>query len=136
MSTYIGFIGCGNMGGALAKAAAKSEMMTPDHICIADKNTAQAERMAETLGGAVVATNKDVAKYCITYIERTLEEMTKTLLEKYGNLPLVYAGGVMSNTIISRDFRSKFSGRFATAEFSSDNAAGVSILTSITEKRK
>ena len=27
MSTYIGFIGCGNMGGALARAAVKSEMM-------------------------------------------------------------------------------------------------------------
>ena len=54
MSTYIGFIGCGNMGGALAKAAVKSDLMTPAQICIADKNTVQAERMAETLGGAVV----------------------------------------------------------------------------------
>ena len=49
MSTYIGFIGCGNMGGALAKAAVKSQLMTPGQICIADKNTAQAEKMAETL---------------------------------------------------------------------------------------
>ena len=64
MSTYIGFIGCGNMGGALAKAAVKSDLMTPAQICIADKNTVQAERMAETLGGAVVGTNKEVAKYC------------------------------------------------------------------------
>ena len=79
---------------------------------------------------------EDVAKYCITYIERTLEKMTKSLIQKYGKLPLVYAGGVMSNTIISRDFKSKFSGRFASPEFSSDNAAGISILTSITENRK
>lgn len=64
MSTYIGFIGCGNMGGALARAAVKSEMMTPGQICIADKNTAQAEKMAESLGGALVGTNKEVAKYC------------------------------------------------------------------------
>ena len=63
MSTYIGFIGCGNMGGALAKAAVKSDLMTPDRICIADKNTAQAEKIAEALGGAVVVTNKEVAKY-------------------------------------------------------------------------
>ena len=47
MSTYIGFIGCGNMGGALARAAAKSDMLKPEHICIADKNTSQAEKMAE-----------------------------------------------------------------------------------------
>jgi len=78
----------------------------------------------------------DVAKYCITYIERTLEEMTKALLEKYGNLPLVYAGGVMSNSIISKSFTEKFGGRFAKPEFSSDNAAGISILSSIVEKRK
>ena len=64
MSTYIGFIGCGNMGGALARAAVKSELLKPEHICIADKNTAQAEKMAEALGGAVVGTNKDVAKHC------------------------------------------------------------------------
>ena len=79
---------------------------------------------------------EDVAKYCITYIERTLEEMTKALIEKYGKLPLVYAGGVMSNTIISRNFIERFSGRFASPQFSSDNAAGISILTSIAEKRK
>ncbi len=64
MSTYIGFIGCGNMGGALAKAAVKSEMMTPGQICIADKNTSQAEKMADSLGGAIVATNREVAKHC------------------------------------------------------------------------
>lgn len=78
----------------------------------------------------------DVAKYCIMYIERTLEEMTKTLIEKYGNLPLVYAGGVMSNSIISKYFTDKFGGRFASPQFSSDNAAGISILTSVMEKRK
>ncbi len=78
----------------------------------------------------------DVAKYCITYIERTLEEMTKVLLEKYGNLPLLYAGGVMSNTIISKSFTEKFNARFALPQFSSDNAAGIAILSSIMEKRK
>ena len=80
--------------------------------------------------------SEDVAKYCITYISRSLEEMTKSLLEKYGNLPLVYAGGVMSNSIISQYFSENYSGRFAKTEFSSDNAAGISILTALKEKRK
>lgn len=79
---------------------------------------------------------EDVAKFCITYIERTLEEMTKELLSTYGDLPLIYAGGVMSNSIISRDFSERFSGKFAKPEFSSDNAAGISILTAIMESRK
>ena len=80
--------------------------------------------------------SEDVAKYCITYISRALEEMTKTLLNKYGNLPLVYAGGVMSNSIISHYFSEYYHGRFAKPEFSSDNAAGISILSAIKEKRK
>lgn len=79
---------------------------------------------------------EDVAKYCISYIQSTLSEMTEFLLSQFGNLPLVYAGGVMSNSIISRDFSERFGGRFASAEFSSDNAAGIAILSSIKEKRK
>lgn len=79
---------------------------------------------------------EDVAKYCITYIQKTLEEMTKELLSKYGKLPLVYAGGVMSNSIIAEYFADKFSGRFASPQFSSDNAAGIAILSSIKEKKK
>ncbi len=80
--------------------------------------------------------SEDVAKYCISYISRALEEMTKTLLNEYGNLPLVYAGGVMSNSIISHYFSEHYHGRFAKPEFSSDNAAGISILSAIKEKRK
>lgn len=79
---------------------------------------------------------EDVAKFLITYIERTLEEMTIALQDKYGKLPLVYAGGVMSNSIIRRNFNNKFSCRFALSEFSSDNAAGIAVLASIREKMK
>ncbi len=80
--------------------------------------------------------SEDVAKYCISYIESALGEMTGYLISQFGNLPLVYAGGVMSNSIISKDFTERFGGRFASAEFSSDNAAGIAILSSIKEKRK
>ena len=82
MSTYIGFIGCGNMGGALARAAVKSEMMTPGQICIADKNTAQAEKMADALGGAVVGTNKEVAKYCNYIFLAVKPQMMAAALEE------------------------------------------------------
>lgn len=41
-----------------------------------------------------------VAAYCLTCIEQSLSMMTDKLLEKYGDLPLIYAGGVMSDTII------------------------------------
>lgn len=108
MSTYIGFIGCGNMGGALAKAAVKSDLMKPEHICIADKMSAQAEKMAAELGGAVVGTNLDVAKYC-DYIflavkpqmmQGVLEEIAPVLRTREDRFVLVtIAAGLTMSTI-------------------------------------
>ncbi len=70
---------------------------------------------------------KDIAKFCLDFIGKNLERMTEFALEKYGNLPLVYSGGVMSNTIIKERLSQKFDARFAAPEFSCDNAAGVAI---------
>ena len=64
MSMNVGFIGCGNMGGALARAAAKSELLAPQQLFIADRMNAQAERMAAELGGAKVSNNEEVAAVC------------------------------------------------------------------------
>lgn len=70
-----------------------------------------------------------IAAYCLKYIENTLSEMTDKLIEKYGSLPLLYAGGVMSNSIIKNSFIEKYNAYFAPPEFSSDNAAGIAYLT-------
>lgn len=68
------------------------------------------------------------AAYCLEYIRRTLSLMTDSLLERYGALPLVYAGGVMSNTIIKNSFTEKYNASFASPMFSADNAAGIATL--------
>ncbi len=68
-----------------------------------------------------------VAAYCIASICAALEEMTAAVLERYGNLPLLYAGGVMSNRRIRERLTRRYNGRFADPEFSSDNAAGVAL---------
>ena len=70
---------------------------------------------------------QDISKFVLTYISTSLEKMTELLLEKYGNLPLVFAGGVMSNTLIKTNLVNKFSAYFAKPEFSCDNAAGIAI---------
>ena len=57
--------------------------------------------------------------------------MTKTITEKYPGLPLVYSGGVMSNTLIRKRFSEEFGAVFAGAGFSSDNAAGLAVLASM-----
>ena len=78
---------------------------------------------------------EDVARYCIDYICASLDEMTAYLLGQYGNLPLVYSGGVMSNSIIREKISRKFPAHFASAEFSCDNAAGVAIIGFLKNKR-
>ena len=79
--------------------------------------------------------NEDTAKFCIEYILYSLEKAVDYLTEKYGNLPVVFSGGVMSNTIIRNYFTEKYNGIFTTAEFSSDNALGISVLSALKEKK-
>ena len=69
-----------------------------------------------------------VSAYCLEFIRKTLEKMTDALLEKHGELPLVYAGGVMSNSIIKNSFKEKYNAAFDEPVFSSDNAAGIAYL--------
>lgn len=78
---------------------------------------------------------EDVALYCLKSIEAALCAMTESLNEKYGNLPLVYAGGVMSNSIIKSAITSKFGGIFAEPAYSSDNASGIAILASAADRK-
>lgn len=69
-----------------------------------------------------------IAAYCIEYIRCSLEAMTDELVKKFGQLPLLYAGGVMSNTIIKNSFTKKYKAVFAQPSFSTDNAAGTAYL--------
>ncbi len=72
-----------------------------------------------------------IAAYCLEAIKSALFAMTDELIKSYGNLPLIYAGGVMSNSIIKAQTEKKYNGFFAKPQFSSDNAAGISILASM-----
>lgn len=73
----------------------------------------------------------DIAKYCIDFITAALREMTLSLLEKNPSLPVVYSGGVMSNSLIRKKFTGEFNAVFAENGFSSDNAAGIAVLGSL-----
>ena len=75
-------------------------------------------------------TDSKIAKYCIEHILNTLDFMCGNLLKQYGNIPVLFAGGVMSNFRINEFLSKKYNAYFALPEFSSDNAAGVAILAS------
>lgn len=74
---------------------------------------------------------EDTAKFLLTYIADTLSQMVKNIFSEYGELPLVFAGGVMSNSIIRAIITSRFNAFFAEPEFSCDNAAGIAVLTKL-----
>ncbi len=70
-----------------------------------------------------------IAAYCIESVRAALDAMTESLLAAYGSLPLLYAGGVMSNSLIRNSFTEKYNAAFAPPVYSSDNAAGIAYLT-------
>ena len=72
---------------------------------------------------------EDTAKFCLDFIAGTIIAMTSAAVEKYGDLPLVFAGGVMSDAMIREKIISRFGNAyFAAPEFSCDNAAGTAIF--------
>lgn len=79
---------------------------------------------------------EDIALFCLKSIEAALCGMTDALIAEYGKLPLIYAGGVMSNKIIRKTMEEKYCGIFAMPEFSSDNAAGIAVLASIAARKR
>lgn len=76
---------------------------------------------------------QEIARYCFELLREALEQSCAELLRKYGELPLVFAGGVMSNSIIRDALTQKYGACFAPPEFSADNAAGIAALAALQE---
>lgn len=70
-----------------------------------------------------------VSAFVLDFIAETLIAMARDLRARYEGLPLLFAGGVMSNRIIAQKVR-KTLGEvyFAEPAFSADNAAGIALL--------
>lgn len=77
---------------------------------------------------------EDIAKFCLLSVYEAINKMTMTAIKSYGNLPVVFAGGVMSNSIIREKISSQYNAYFAKPEFSCDNAAGTAIYASLKQK--
>lgn len=72
--------------------------------------------------------SENIARYCLDFVADTVISMTDAAMKLHGKLPLVFAGGVMSDMYIRNLITSEFSETyFAAPEFSCDNAAGVAI---------
>ncbi|MBQ3692797.1 MAG: peptidase M22 [Clostridia bacterium] len=71
---------------------------------------------------------EEVALTCLTFVGKSLDGMCSNILSTYGNMPILFAGGVMSNSIIKNMLSEKFDCVFALPEFSTDNACGTAVL--------
>lgn len=73
---------------------------------------------------------EDICRFCLEYILTALRKMALFAVDKYGDLPILFSGGVMSSRFIREKLSGELNAFFAAPEFSSDNAAGIAILTS------
>ena len=74
----IGFIGCGNMGGAIARAVCKT--LAPEQVLLANRTRAKAEALAAELG-CRTATNEEVAACCGWIVLAVKPQMMAGVLE-------------------------------------------------------
>ena len=70
-----------------------------------------------------------IARYTLEYVAKTLDKMTSALFSEHPDIPVLFAGGVMSNSIIKDKIRKKYNAWFAEPSLSSDNAVGIAYLT-------
>ena len=67
--------------------------------------------------------------FCFDFIADTLLRLSQNLRERYNDIPIVFAGGVMSNKRIAKRLSTLGNVYFSEPEFSADNAAGIALLT-------
>lgn len=73
----------------------------------------------------------DIAKFAISSVCASLEGMAHAVRKEYGELPILFAGGVSGNRMINNRLSAEFSAIFASPEFSSDNAAGTAVFAGL-----
>jgi len=75
---------------------------------------------------------EEVAYYAIKSVCNAVVEVTKYALKQYPGYPVVFSGGVSSNTIL-RNSCQVFEAVFAQPMYSTDNAMGIAVLASLQE---
>lgn len=71
---------------------------------------------------------EEVCTYVFEFIAKTLKKLAENAREKHGDLPIVWAGGVMSNSIIKSRLAELGNVYFTEPQYSADNAAGVALI--------
>ena len=105
------------------------DKLPPRKICVKGYNCSLSglENLAENIYKKTESREMTSA-YVFEYVAATLMKMTDNLREQYPDIPVIYAGGVMSNKIIQTRLSTRDNVYFAEPQFSADNAAGIALL--------
>ena len=68
------------------------------------------------------------ARYCLRSIVQAVKKATKQAQKEYPGLPVVFSGGVASNSLLREAFSDE-EYVFCPPEYSTDNAMGIAVLT-------
>lgn len=85
----------------------------------------------ENIAGRIYTQSGDrnaVAAFVFDFLGKTLEKMCADIMTQHGKMPVVFAGGVMSNKLMRSRLSLSFDAYFSEPEFSADNAAGIALL--------
>ena len=99
------------------------------HICVRNGNCNLSG--LQNLAQKMWEEEKDIKKvsaYVLSFLGETLKGMTAALDQRYPAIPIVYAGGVMSNRYLQSVLAKRKNTYFAEPQFSADNAAGIALL--------
>lgn len=78
---------------------------------------------------------EDISKFVMTYVANAIDEMTQRIIDMYGNIPIMFVGGVMSNTLIRNQITKKYNAYFAEPDLSCDNACGIAIYAYLKDRK-
>jgi len=105
------------------KKIPKSRISVKDGYCNLSGLENMAAKLWQESGDAAL-----VAAFTLQFIGDTLVAMTGELDARIPSLPIVYAGGVMSNRYLQARLGERKNTYFAEPQFSADNAAGIALL--------
>lgn len=86
---------------------------------------------AENLALSLFSKTQDkslTAAFLLSHIGEGLSRAARACMETYGEAPIVFAGGVMSNSILKERLGKEFHAFFADPAHSADNAVGIAVL--------
>lgn len=70
---------------------------------------------------------EDIAKFALSFVSASVLEMCKRVIKEYGELPILFSGGVSSNSLLRKTINENLDAYFAESEFSLDNASGTAV---------